>query len=141
MASHPQNVTQAPAAAAHVTPTAHDHTTHDVRKDVRKYIFVFVALLVGTVLTVGMYYVHIPSVAWTITIALFIATIKAALVAGFFMHLISERKAIYAILLATVFFFAGMMYLIVWHREDVPRRSNWWEGNISKQEDPRNVTR
>lgn len=140
MSSHPQHATN-PAAAAHATHAPHDHGGHDVRKDVKKYIFVFVALLVGTIVTVGMYYVHIPSVVWTITIALFIATIKAALVAGFFMHLISERKAIYAILLATAFFFASMMYLIVWHREDVPRRSNWWEGNISSQEDPRGVSR
>src|SRR5690349_2546240 len=105
------------------TTAAHSHDAHDVRKDVKKYLLVFGALLVGTVLTVGMYYVHIPSVATTIAIALFIATIKAALVAGFFMHLISERKAIYAVLLATVFFFASMMYLIIWHRAEVPTKS------------------
>jgi hypothetical protein len=35
-------------------------------------------------------------------------------VAGYFMHLISEKKMIYGILLATVFFFAGLMYLTVW---------------------------
>ncbi len=133
MTSHPQE-----GAHSH---KAHAHGDHDVSKDIKKYLMVFVALLVGTVITVGMYYVHIPSVAWTITIALFIATIKVALVGGFFMHLISERKAIYAILLATVFFFAGMMYLIVWHRVEVPRRSTWWEGNVSKKEDPRAVTR
>ena len=127
----------APAA----TPAAHGHDAHDVRKDVIKYLIVFGALLVGTALTVGMYYVHIPSVATTITVALFIATIKAALVAGFFMHLISERKAIYAVMLATVFFFAAMMYLIVWHRAEIPTHSNWWEGNITKKEAPRTVIR
>ena len=109
---------------------AHDaHDAHDVSKHVRTYIFVFVALLVGTVLTVGMYYVHIPSVAWTIIIALFIATVKAFLVAGFFMHLISEKKTIYAVLAATVFFFAGMMYLIIWHRDEVPRGTMYIEGS------------
>src|SRR5688572_5697915 len=127
----------APAA----TPAAPGHDAHDVRKDVIKYLIVFGALLVGTALTVGMYYVHIPSVATTITVALFIATIKAALVAGFFMHLISERKAIYAVMLATVFFFAAMMYLIVWHRAEIPTHSNWWEGNITKKEAPRTVIR
>ena len=108
---------------------AHDaHDAHDVSKHVRTYIFVFVALLIGTVLTVGMYYVHIPSVAWTIIIALFIATVKAFLVAGFFMHLISEKKTIYAVLAATVFFFAGMMFLIIWHRDEVPRGTMYIEG-------------
>jgi cytochrome c oxidase subunit 4 len=103
---------------------SHSHAGHhDVSRHVRIYITVFLALLVGTVITVGMYYVHFESMAVTITIALFIASIKAALVAGFFMHLISERKAIYAILAATVFFFAGMMYLTVWARGEVPAGS------------------
>jgi cytochrome c oxidase subunit 4 len=119
---------------------AHDaHDAHDVSKHVRTYIFVFVALLVGTVLTVGMYYVHIPSVAWTIIIALFIATVKAFLVAGFFMHLISEKKTIYAVLAATVFFFAGMMYLIIWHRGEVPRGTIYIEG--ANKELPVDVSR
>ena len=138
MSSHPQPATQ-PHAAVHAS--GHGHDAHDVRKDVKKYIFVFVALLVGTVLTVGMYYIHLHSVALTIVVALFIATVKASLVAGFFMHLISERKAIYSILLATAFFFAGMMYLILWHRAEVPKNSNWWEGNVTKKEAPRTVTR
>ena len=134
------------AAPAHSSATAdphgaHAHDAQHVRKDVIKYLLVFLALLVGTILTVGMYYVHIQSVATTIAIALFIATVKAALVAGFFMHLISERKAVYSILLATVFFFAAMMYLIVWNRADVPSNSNWWEGNVMKKEAPRSVIR
>src|SRR5213075_3547465 len=103
--------------------TAH---SHDISKHVKVYVAVFVALLVGTVLTVGMYYVHFESVAVTVTIALFIATIKASLVAGFFMHLISEKKAIYAILLATVFFFASMMYLTVWARDEMPRGTKYF---------------
>ena len=75
---------------------------------------VFVALLIGTVATVGAYYLHLPSVALTIAVALCIASIKAFLVAGFFMHLISEKKMIYGILATTVFFFIGLMYLTVW---------------------------
>jgi cytochrome c oxidase subunit IV len=91
-----------------------DHHAHDVSKEVRKYIIVFAALLVGTVVTVGAYYIHFNSVAVTIALALFIASIKALLVAGYFMHLFSEKKLIYAILTATVFFFAGLMYLTIW---------------------------
>ncbi len=97
-----------------------DAHSHDVKKHVRTYLVVFVALLMGTFLTVFMYSVHFSSMALTITIALFIATIKASLVAGFFMHLISEKKAIYAMMAATVFFFAAMMYLVVWSRAQVP---------------------
>ena len=75
---------------------------------------VFLALLVGTVVTVGAYYLHLPSVALTVAVALFIASIKAFLVAGYFMHLISEKKMVYGILVATVFFFTGLMYLTIW---------------------------
>lgn len=98
-----------------------DHNTpHDVSKDVRKYIGVFVALLVGTIVTVLASYIHFGSIKMNIAIALFIACIKAGLVAGYFMHLLSERKAIYAILIATVFFFIGLMALTVSAHFDIP---------------------
>lgn len=91
-----------------------DHDAHHVHAEVRRYKLVFTGLLIGTVITVGAYYVHLSSVALTIAVALFIAIVKAFLVAGYFMHLMSERKMIYGILAATVFFFAGLMYLTVW---------------------------
>ena len=94
-----------------------------IAKHVKVYITVFIALLAGTLLTVMMYYLHFNSVAVTITIALFIATVKASLVAGFFMHLVSERKAIYAILAFTAFFFAGLMALTIWATHDTPDTS------------------
>jgi cytochrome c oxidase subunit IV len=104
------------------------NSTHELKKEVRRYLLVFYALLIGTLLTVAAYYIHLPTMAWTVALALFIATTKAFLVAGYFMHLISERKMIYAILVATVFFFASLMYLTIWsmqpanmiHIKDVP---------------------
>ena len=95
----------------------HAHDAHDVKKAVRRYLLVFFALIVGTIITVAVNYLHFHSVVLTITIALFIATVKAFLVAGYFMHLISERKMIYGILAATAFFFAGLMYLTIWSME------------------------
>jgi len=95
---------------------SHDH----IAKHVRVYITVFVALLVGTVVTVGMYYVHLESVALTVAIAVFIATVKASLVAGFFMHLVSEKKSIYTVLAVTAFFFAGLMAITIWAMHDFP---------------------
>jgi cytochrome c oxidase subunit IV len=102
------------------------HSHDDIKKHVRIYIIIFVALLVGTIVTVWLNSVHFDSVALTISIALFVAIIKAALVAGFFMHLISEKKAIYAMLAATLFFFASMMYLTVWARDQVPKGSEFF---------------
>jgi cytochrome c oxidase subunit IV len=91
-----------------------EHNAHDFQKHVRRYLYVFYALIAGTILTVLAANLPISSVALTVCIALFIACVKGFLVAGYFMHLISERKMIYGILIATVFFFAGLMYLTVW---------------------------
>jgi caa(3)-type oxidase subunit IV len=53
-----------------------------------------------------------------IAVALFIATIKGALVACYFMHLISEKKLIYAVLAITVFKFVVLMILPVFTHQN-----------------------
>ena len=82
----------------------------DIQKHVRVYIRVFVALLVATMLTVGVSYIHLGT-SGNIAVALTIAVAKAALVAGFFMHLAAEKKTIYTFLIFTGIFFAGLMFL------------------------------
>lgn len=99
------------------------HDPHEISKHVRIYFIVGFALLIGTILTVAMNYLHFDSMALTIFIALFIATVKGFLVAGYFMHLLSEKKMIYCIMGATAFFFAGMMYLTIFARDDMPHGS------------------
>jgi cytochrome c oxidase subunit 4 len=96
-----------------------NHSHADIAKHVKTYIMVFVALLIGTVLTVAVSYVNLGH-GFNILVALLIACVKAALVAGFFMHLISEKTAIYAILASTVFFFCGLMFLTIWALHDFP---------------------
>ena len=49
-----------------------------------------------------------------IAIALAIALVKGSLVAAYFMHLISERRLVYAVLVFTVFFF-GLLLWGPWH--------------------------
>src|SRR5436309_6217713 len=96
-----------------------DHFSHHVRR----YLFVFYALLFGTLITVGASYIPFGHRAVNIGVALFIACGKAFLVAGYFMHLISERKMIYGILAFTAFFFVGLMALTIWHYHDFPMRT------------------
>ena len=55
--------------------------------------------------------------------ALAIACGKAAMVGGFFMHLISERKMVYGLLVFTAFFFLGLMVLTVSSFSDFPRHT------------------
>jgi cytochrome c oxidase subunit 4 len=91
--------------------TAGDHAV-DIDKHVRVYIIVFVALMVLTVVTVAISRLHL-SVPLAVTVALFVAIIKGSLVAGYFMHLVSEKKLIYAVLALTVAFFIALLALPV----------------------------
>jgi cytochrome c oxidase subunit IV len=86
------------------------HDAADIDRHVRTYVMVFASLLVLTGVTVGVYYLHLP-VLPAIGLALVIATIKATLVACFFMHLISEKHLIFAVLILTVMFFVVLLLL------------------------------
>lgn len=99
---------------------SHSHSPQEIAKHNKLYVGVFIALLVGTVVTVGLNYLHFDSFVVTVSVALLVAVVKAFLVAGFFMHLISEKTAIYAMLAATVFFLIGMMVLTMWSLHDFP---------------------
>ena len=99
--------------------TAQDH--EHIAENVRRYLYVFYALLFGTLVTVGASYIPFGNHAFNIAVALFIACSKAFLVAGYFMHLMSERKMIYGLLGVTVFFFMGLMVLTVCSFSDFPR--------------------
>ena len=79
------------------------HSPEAVQKQVKIYIRVFLALAALTVVTVGISYLHLP-IAAAVALALVVASIKASLVAAFFMHLASEKKIIYAFLILAVFF-------------------------------------
>jgi caa(3)-type oxidase subunit IV len=80
----------------------------DIDKHVRTYIIVFVSLMALTVVTVAVGYLHLP-IGQAVSVALLIASIKGGLVASYFMHLISERKLIYAVLVSTVALFVVLL--------------------------------
>jgi cytochrome c oxidase subunit IV len=86
-----------------------DHAA-DIDRHVRVYITVFVALMVLTIVTVAVSRVHLP-VPIAVTVALIVATIKGSLVACYFVHLISEKKVIYAVLVLTAVFFVALLAL------------------------------
>ncbi|HTS00503.1 MAG TPA: cytochrome C oxidase subunit IV family protein [Bacteroidota bacterium] len=88
-----------------------------IRKTVRVYITVFVALLGLTIITVTISTFHLETPV-AITVALLIAAVKGSLVAAYFMHLISEKKLIYAALGLTAIFFLALMFLPVSHYAD-----------------------
>lgn len=83
-----------------------DHA--DIDKHVRTYIMVFVALMVLTVITVAVSYLDL-STGPAVALALLVALVKGSLVACYFMHLISEKKLIYTVLIFTVIFFIAVL--------------------------------
>ena len=93
------------------TSMTDDHAV-DIDRHVRVYITVFVALMVLTIVTVAVSRFHLP-VPIAVTVALLVAITKGSLVACYFMHLISEKKLIYAVLALTVVFFAALIALPV----------------------------
>ena len=100
----------------HSTDHGHHNDPESIRREIRKYLYVFGALAVLTIITVAIAQLHLPT--WqAVTLALVVASFKAGLVAAFFMHLISERRLIYAVLLFTVFFF-GMLMWGPWHQRN-----------------------
>jgi len=85
------------------------HDTESIQEHIKVYFTVFGALAVLTILTVGASYLDV-STTETIFLALTIATIKASLVAGYFMHLITEKQTIIWILILTFSFFLILMF-------------------------------
>ncbi len=100
----------------HAAAAGHDdqHSIEDVKKHVRTYLIIGVALMIGTILTVWASLIDFGSREINIVVALLIASVKGFLVVGYFMHLLSERKMIYSVLITTVFFFTALLYLTLW---------------------------
>jgi cytochrome c oxidase subunit IV len=88
-----------------------DHAA-DIDRHVRVYITVFITLMALTIITVAISRVHL-ALPIAVTAALLVALIKGSLVACYFMHLISEKKLIYAVLVLTAVFFIALLALPV----------------------------
>lgn len=81
---------------------------------------VFVAVLCAIALM--LFVSFLPNYTWKLKTALIIAIAicNAFMVAGYLMHLLSEKKMIYTVLIVTVIFFAGLMGLTVYAMHDFP---------------------
>jgi caa(3)-type oxidase subunit IV len=96
----------------------------EIRKAVRNYIIVFIALLVGTIVTVlvathpaldvGGHGLDVKDVV----IGLIIASIKASLVAFVFMHLNHEKSAVYWIFGGSFIFAIALFVLTALAKSD-----------------------
>jgi cytochrome c oxidase subunit IV len=84
---------------------------------VGRYLAVFGALLVLTLVTVTVTHLHLP-VGTSVVVALAIATMKAGLVAMFFMHLKGERPMLFGPLALTGVLFLALILFVLWTEGD-----------------------
>jgi len=112
--SHPAKTT-APHAAVDEHPV-------DYNSYVRRCAYIFVAVLCAISAMIFISYLPQQQYSWAmkVTLILVVACVNAFLVAGFLMHLLSEKKLIYTLLCFTVFFFAGLMGLTLYAMQDFP---------------------
>ena len=85
-------------------------TPEEVKHHIKTYVIVFIALAFLTVVTVAISYLDI-GVKAGIALGLFVASIKASLVACYFMHFIDEKTTIYWTLIATAISFLILIFL------------------------------
>lgn len=92
-----------------------------IQSYVRLCAVIFLVLACSTGLMIATSFSHIGH-GWTLKVAciLAIATVNAFLVAGYLMHLLSEKKLVYTILAFTVFFAIGLFALTIGADSDFP---------------------
>ena len=90
-------------------------STHAV--NVRPYLVVFGTLLALTIVTVSVASLNL-SESTTVLVAISIATIKASLVAMFFMHLKGEKPMVFWPLGLTAVLFAALFAFVLWTEGD-----------------------
>ncbi len=74
----------------------------------RTYIIVWLALLVLTAVTWGVSYINLGM--GNVAVALFIASVKAGLVALYFMHLRYENRLVWTFALVPLFFLSLIIF-------------------------------
>lgn len=102
-----------------LSPASHAGA-QDIHRERKRYLAVYAILIAGTVLTVGMYYVHFEALWQTVSVALVIAATKAACVAAIFMHLWHGQRDIYKLLFFTAVFVATLFALTTYSHFSLP---------------------
>ena len=94
--------------------SASEHETQHIKKQVSRHVKIAVGLAIGSLLTLWTSQTNFGSHSLNVAMTLGIAIVQAFLVAGFFMHLLSEKKMIYCFLAFTAVFFTALMAMTIW---------------------------
>jgi caa(3)-type oxidase subunit IV len=97
------------------------HKPVSIQSYARLCAVIFIVLVATTGCMIATSFAHIGE-GWTlkVTLILLIAAVNAFLVAGYLMHLLSEKKLVYIILGFTVFFAIGLFALTIGADSDFP---------------------
>ncbi len=111
----------APVSSA---PPLHEHPV-DFKSYVRRCAGVFGVVVVAVGLMIWTSYLPQEHFGWSVKVGLILAIAcgNAFFVAGFLMHLISEKKMVYTILAFTVSFVIGLFALTIWAMNDFPKNT------------------
>ena len=103
----------------------------DIKHHIKTYRNVFFSLLILTVLTVAVSYIHFPYLWLGLFVGLAIASFKGYLVASEFMHLNDEKNWIYGTLIVTVLFLFVLLFMpLSWHSNGIGYGNGAYE-NVS----------
>src|ERR1700761_1007950 len=99
-----------------MSDTHHSTSNDDHPVDFNSYVRTCAKVLCVVLVAVGfmIWVSFLPqNIGWPlkVTIILAIASVNAFFVAGYLMHLLTEKKLVYTVLLCTVGFFIGLMGL------------------------------
>jgi hypothetical protein len=112
-------------AEQHNAPLAGESGSHEHPVEFKNYLrrcaFIFIAIVCATSLMVWISFLP-AHYTWAAKAAMIlgVACANAFVVAGFLMHLLSEKKMIYTLLGFTVFFVIGLFVLTVCATNDFP---------------------
>ena len=111
-------------AQSHAAPATggtepHDHPV-DLNSYIRRCLAVLLAIVCATSLMILTSFAHIGGWPLKVALILCIAIVNAFVVAGFLMHLLTEKKMVFTVLTFTVCFFASLMGLTLWAMSDFP---------------------
>jgi len=98
----------------------HEHPVN-FQDYLRRCLYIFIAILCATSLMIWISYLP-EHYTWAAKVGMIlaVASANAFVVAGFLMHLISEKKMIYTILAFTAFFVIGLFALTLYAMHDFP---------------------
>jgi heme/copper-type cytochrome/quinol oxidase subunit 4 len=98
----------------------HEHPV-DFKDYLRRCVYIFIAILCATAMMIWISFLP-DHYSWAAKVAMIltVAAANAFVVAGFLMHLISEKKMVYTVLAFTVFFVIGLFALTLYAMKDFP---------------------